>query len=823
MHSASGSNTWGRQALQSAEAGTGASSSCTRRTASRKEKSHDGDGDSDDSCLPLIPVFPSGNAEPFRARPPRESPSKTALSPNSTNILSRLASRQNPDPLTTLRACVRELIARPGVYGSVPTLLLDIYNTVVQHHCTLGDVRCGTAPSAMSASGGESEILRELRAVRSREERLKHANESLDQQVDALQLKLREMELVVKRAEDMQAAAEQQEIENKSKLQQMSLQYSTLHAEYTKLRALVGKLQQQQQHNSHGDEQKVAERTSELRSELSRLYEHVRSQEEMCKSFEREATNAKADHEDLESKHSQLLKDYESLQETVINKDEAIVGLSRSVAERDTKIAELEALIGELKLQCGQTMVQQLLVAKNPLWSKFRERRLSERKEWCSPVPYPGGKKQVKGLGEGADIPPHLQFTGKLKPKQISRNDLMVLIYDAFSEMILQRTTLRQATDSGTVVGWEEYAVLSSSQLSPPFATQFKWWLQRRCNDSEKEAADLAYGVQACMDRWKGDPDVHLMDALLRGSVPPMIVPILFSSLQTLYDAFLREDSAMNGADAPRYVLPVPTMHKVISAFFEEPSHTATPHEVEKLQFVLSMDQNTPFILYRAIFEVDEDGNRGYFLEAAWKIIVSCALTYYDDVLRALRTSVEDAASPQQQEAVSSAPHVRLADFKVSLTSMDPGRAATADSLVKCMISSVHNKNLQFRGVGQPSVDKVPSEDAESFIKSVLLLRLAKPAVAGKDSNSKIPSAVFQDTVSSGSDAEPSPNSTSRLARHSNSTLRRTTQDVFKMIHMSMALRTNIQLPLSFQSFRFVKGARSRSAFSAEPSLKDSS
>ena len=562
----------------------------------------------------------------------------------------------NVNAVSQLCDIIKMLLSDPTSYGSVPSLLQNCYNwTVKRHFSPEGEL----LPSPLFDSP-EKNLLTEMRTLQRDGERLRHQFAILTDQLDVFKSAVRDKEREVATLEKALYDSESRELELKTKLHvsKMDLEKKDLLLEDVK--ANVATLHSSFTQSKEADTQKLLARTQDLREELKTLYENQRQQDELVKSQERELENFRCDLQETERLLAEARTDIERGLQQVKMKDHQLGELTQMLGFQEVKVGDLQGVISELRLSQGSAMIQDTMIKENPQWVLVRDHCVSERRSLKAEASAPSkSAKSINGPGEGPDVPPFVRFNGKLKPKALMRNDVVHLALVGFSQLSLPPASTPNLDLGGSAIpalgvavggafslespgvaaiGDRKKPVADFSQRgilsrTPPFAEKFRAWLSRGAGDSinQKQGAELAHGILLGIRLWgKQEPDLELLDLVLQSKIPPEIHYHLFACVEVLLDRFTKEDEAMY--QDIRKALPVKTCERIIRDYFCHPARCASKEDVEYMIFQMTLDCNIPFISYRALFEYDDDGDRGYFFKALMKLLVQYSAHYYDEI-----------------------------------------------------------------------------------------------------------------------------------------------------------------------------------------------
>jgi len=142
----------------------------------------------------------------------------------------------------------------------------------------------------------------------------------------------------------------------------------------------------------------------------------------------------------------------------------------------------------------------------------------------------------------------------------------------------------------------------------------------------------------------------------------------------------------------------VTLVHNTVDEFLNSICLPLLPPESEAIRFHMSLDQNTPLIVYRALFVVDEAGQRTYFLTTLMEYLSLTIISYYDEVHQCLMSSCRQAMelSPEDKPIFEETKRLAAEDAMISLrdlhdhwVELDPGQRPFVEEVIHFLAQQI--------------------------------------------------------------------------------------------------------------------------------------
>eukprot|EP01012_Entosiphon_sulcatum_P066263 TRINITY_DN9540_c0_g1_i1.p1 TRINITY_DN9540_c0_g1~~TRINITY_DN9540_c0_g1_i1.p1 ORF type:complete len:769 (+),score=148.83 TRINITY_DN9540_c0_g1_i1:39-2345(+) len=217
------------------------------------------------------------------------------------------------------------------------------------------------------------------------------------------------------------------------------------------------------------------------------------------------------------------------------------------------------------------------------------------------------------GLGTGESVPQYLRWHGKVPYTDIQKGECERIVKEIWAEKTKPAKK-----------GQENFQNM-------PMATFLYYYLLRQAGGSHQKAVTLGYNLTEALNKFKFDADIDMFLKVLRGEVPEAVYGDQHKMLQSVKLMFAKLDPDNKGRVQRQAV------KNALVKLFPAKSH----EDMLRVRYHLMMEQPTPWINYRLLFEEDEDGNQGEFVECLRDQHLHEIREYMVDVEQLLRNAAD--------------------------------------------------------------------------------------------------------------------------------------------------------------------------------------
>eukprot|EP01065_Artemidia_motanka_P023821 TRINITY_DN28486_c0_g1_i1.p1 TRINITY_DN28486_c0_g1~~TRINITY_DN28486_c0_g1_i1.p1 ORF type:complete len:865 (+),score=276.88 TRINITY_DN28486_c0_g1_i1:341-2596(+) len=231
--------------------------------------------------------------------------------------------------------------------------------------------------------------------------------------------------------------------------------------------------------------------------------------------------------------------------------------------------------------------------------------------------------RQFRGQGTGPDVPRFLRWHGALINYRMSKGAVERLVKNVWA-----------------LKTEPEYA-------TAPISDVFYQYLLREAKGDEYKVAELAYNSIDALTRYRADGDCELFLLVLNGKVPEAVFEDQDEFLNQIREMFNELDTEGNGI----------VQRKAVRTQLSQVLRNFSMENLLRVRLGLELDQSEEEneVRWESLFDEDEDGNQGSFVEALRDCYMQEILDYQVDVAEAVRAAArakgEKKAVPRKSRA----------------------------------------------------------------------------------------------------------------------------------------------------------------------------
>ena len=588
-------------------------------------------------------------------------------------------SRLVGDPIGSIILSVQTLLdlkrlgTHPQAMKSIPQVLMECHDLVVKKHGQ--DDAAYALPLPGCDLTGESALLLSLKDHQRQLSVAKRSLQEADSRLEDSLLTINMLKEENQRCRSTLRESETNELSLKQQFLNASGRANELSTELTRERAKFSKLQQQVTAMSRFEDQRLLDRTADLRSELEQLRDQLRSTEEAGRTNERELAGSKSEISELETKIHTSTKEVDELTERVAGLTSDLNAAHTEVITKNTVILNLEQSVASLTADLGRTQPKVL----------FGGEQVDGLVSWldgCRRFQLQVTEPTMVKASGGGELHRLLQLPNKIVAQPIKIADAERLLGAFFLSLAalancdadewvdklksFLSTHHQPAKKATAVLGGLHEAMRESQKTawSPPMPLVAEAILKRKL-PTVAFVSQVAPLVEQVLESFRKQWRLQPRDESLGSAACPSL-PI--SEIWVALDRALEA----NPATRPSSFMKIePRLTDVVP----ESSRIATASVNTVLRVALSMDTPGPTVCFNTLFECDNHGRQGFFVSCLMRLALDRALVYYDDMCGLVAEAESDDTLPFSTS------------FRNRVAAYDPGRA-DLDELVNAVASA---------------------------------------------------------------------------------------------------------------------------------------